>query len=761
MFNNTYYSSIYRDSEGIKTGMIIETQSEYGSYSTYSTTSYYDLFMFVDIPQYPIYFSATSNFTNSNVGWGLISIQVTSGLHHINCLIQEVSYECKKCNSNYYVNKQGNCDRCQNDLQKIVGDKCYDFQDETPYSKLLIKEYFDKSNNPDQYSQYKLISKTGVNLLKGKDIYYSYWQQIRIFGGPYVWSQAVFERIHKIEKAHHSISISFQIVYGPSFPSNSKFIYTIETNLPVSCQKSSATANYPDGSKLQTINEKITHKSDQLTIRWECQGQDNEPILAYCGIYKYYIIVHYCQPYCLECSDQNNCINWDQYDSSLIKVSQSECQSQEYYDSFFLKCKSCPTQCQSCKSSIDCIDCKPTYTLTKLGCVCKTNEYDSGSLCISCPEQCEQCLSSSFCLTCSIQKFRTLLNGQCVCFDGYYSISTSLICLRCHLYCKTCLGPSQDNCKECQNIQNIEKVGSTCKCQMGTAFLDQLKICAPCHQTCLTCFRITIDGCLNCDSNLHRVLRGLKCECQSGYYELDNICQNCPIVEDSDLIQCYNLCNGNQLLWHTNICNNCDIGYELILNRCQPQCGDSRLLNSFEECEDGNNNLDDLCYNCKFQCPKHCLTCNSTTTLPCPDICGDGIITGDEECEDGNNIQYDGCYQCKYQCQTSCTKCIMGNCLECLTLGWVVDTSTELWTCKEQCGDNLLVGNEQCEDLNTQDLDGCKDCRYFCRIGCLSCDYSINKCLSCEETGYIPEKFYCRNDCGDGKILNGFYRILS
>lgn len=42
------------------------------------------------------------------------------------------------------------------------------------------------------------------------------------------------------------------------------------------------------------------------------------------------------------------------------------------------------------------------------------------------------------------------------------------------------------------------------------------------------------------------------------------------------------------------------------------------------------------------------MTCDSSIILPCPDICGDGVITGDEECEDGNNIEYDGCYNCRY-----------------------------------------------------------------------------------------------------------------
>lgn len=78
----------------------------------------------------------------------------------------------------------------------------------------------------------------------------------------------------------------------------------------------------------------------------------------------------------------------------------------------------------------------------------------------------------------------------------------------------------------------------------------------------------------------------------------------------------------------------------------------------------------------------------------------------------------------------------MGKCFECLTLGWYTDTSTDIWTCKEQCGDGLIVGSEQCEDNNTIDTDGCHNCRYFCRKGCSSCDFSTNTCLSCEEPGY-------------------------
>lgn len=44
----------------------------------------------------------------------------------------------------------------------------------------------------------------------------------------------------------------------------------------------------------------------------------------------------------------------------------------------------------------------------------------------------------------------------------------------------------------------------------------------------------------------------------------------------------------------------------------------------------------------------------------------------------------------------------------------------------------MLTGSEQCEDLNSDDMDGCYKCRYFCRKGCTSCDFTTNTCLSCE-----------------------------
>ncbi|CAK74182.1 unnamed protein product (macronuclear) [Paramecium tetraurelia] len=738
--NNTYYGSIYRNASGIQThNSKISSIYIFGTASTYSyLTVRYELISFIDIPKYAFLFSAIGNYTDGTSGWGMSHVDITSGYCSQYCELCEVSFKCKTCEIGYYFYRDGSCvSSCSYPYQRLSGSYCYDYDDETPYSQYLVQEYLDLEGDPEYYGKYTLISQSGSNLLSGSDIYYSYWYRFRVFGGPFVWAQAKFQRVHNIINPHHSVTIAFYILYGPSFPSDGKFIYTIESNTPVT--KSTANQHYSnfDGSKYQIVYERINHNANTLTITWECFGPNNEPIKAYCAYYNYYIAVHNCQPYCLQCSDQSTCTQWNStYDSNIVKFSQVECQSNQYYDKESVRCLTCPSSCLTCTSKLDCQTCQPTYTQSKLGCFCKVNQYEDSNQCLNCPIECNQCLSSTNCIECLTINNRQLSNGQCNCIDGYYPVVSDPKCQLCHQFCKTCTGPTSDDCLTCNAIPNIEKVGSTCRCPTGMSYQFATQTCSSCHSSCLTCFRTTIDGCLTCNSTLNRLLKGLKCVCAPGYYELSNVCTNCPITEDPSLSECHKLCNNNQLIWHTITCSSCDTGFQLVSGECQPICGDLQIK-GYEQCEDNNTILNDLCYNCQFQCPAYCVTCDLLTTLPCPDVCGDGIITGIEECEDGNTIQYDGCFQVVgNQCQPACSKCIRGLCFECATGGWYIDPLITPWQCKEKCGDGLIIGSEQCEDGNTSDTDGCKDCKYFCRIGCSSCDYTTNTCLSCALPGF-------------------------
>ncbi|CAD8121341.1 unnamed protein product [Paramecium sonneborni] len=754
--NNTYQASIYRNDQGIQTHRLKIYKVTTYEDSNYTSNQKYDLITYLDIPKSPFLFSAVGNYTDDTAGWGMVSIEFTSGYCCKYCKLCEVPFKCISCINGFYLYRDGTCiNGCSQPYQKLNGSYCYDYDDETPYSKYLIQEYINSATDPGQYSQYTIISQTGLNFLKGLDIYYSYWQGYRVFGGPFVWAQAQFQRIHNIIDPHHSITIAFYILYGPQFPSDGIFKYTIENNSQVSKSTASVFLSYADGTKIDKVYEKIIHNSNTLTITWECFGQNNEPIYAYCGFFNYYIAVHYCQPYCLKCSDQNTCEIWNStYDSTIVKFSQDECLSYQYFDKDTFRCLQCPLTCLTCTSKIDCQLCQPTYTQTKQGCVCLLDQYENLNQCLNCPNECNQCLSSTYCVECLIQNNRQLKNGECKCRDGYYPIEEDPQCQLCHQYCKTCFGPTSSDCLTCSAIARIEQIESTCKCPTKTYYSDALQKCSDCYYSCQTCFSSTIDGCLSCDPSQNRILKGLICECASGYYDVLNICTECPTALDTNQNQCYKQCNNNQI-WHTITCDTCASGFELKVGQCYPICGDLQIT-GYEQCDDNNTNL---CFNCQFKCPIHCQTCDSTTTLPCPDYCGDGIISGNEECEDGNNIQYDGCFDCKFQCQLECTKCIKGECFECATNGWYIDPTVSPWICKERCGDLIIIGNEQCDDANSNDTDGCKDCKYFCRIGCSSCDYNTNTCLSCEFPGFVPYSYYCKNDCGDGLVVNhyGFF----
>ncbi|CAD8213751.1 unnamed protein product [Paramecium octaurelia] len=747
--NNTYYGSIYRNASGIQTHRVKISQiTGSGSYLSYSSSNLYQIITYVDIPKYSFVFSVVGNYTVDTAGWGMYGVQVTSG------------YCSNLCQFGYYFYRDGSCtSSCQNPYQRLAGSYCYDYDDETPYSSYLIKENINAAGDPEQYSKYTLISQIGQNFLKGSDIYFSFYKYQRLFGGPYVWAQAKFQRVFTIPSPHHSVTIAFYILYGPYFPQDGQFIYTIENNVPVIKSTAIFYSTYYD-AKYDKVYEKLNHNASTLTITWECFGPNNEPIDAFCGVYNYYIAVHNCQPYCLQCSDQSTCTQWNStYDSNIVKFSQADCLINQYHDKESVRCLECPQSCLTCTSKLDCQTCKPTYTQSKLGCICRMNQYEDSNQCFDCPIECNQCVTPTECIECLISNNRKLSNGQCNCIDGYYHISYNPQCQKCHSFCKTCTGPTSSECLTCNNIVNIEQVGSICRCQAGFSYQDATNSCSSCHSSCETCFGSTYNGCLTCNPTLHRILKGLECVCSPGYYELNNICTNCPVAEQTSLSQCYKLCQNNQYIWQTINCSSCDSGFQLVSGQCQPICGDS-LIKGYEQCEDNNTNLNDLCYNCQYQCQAHCLTCNQSTTLPCPDICGDGIISGIEECEDGNITEYDGCFNCKYQCQPQCTKCIQGQCFECATGGWQVDTTVTPWQCKQICGDMILVGSEQCDDGNSSDTDGCKDCMYFCRLGCSSCDYSTNTCLNCNLSGLVPYSYYCKNICGDGIVAidpSGFF----
>ncbi|CAK74188.1 unnamed protein product (macronuclear) [Paramecium tetraurelia] len=211
--NNTYYGSIYRNASGIQThNSKISYQYNYGISSTVTyLTKQYDLISYIDIPKQAFLFQAIGNYTDGTAGWGLRLVYITSGFCHKDCELCEVSFKCKTCKSGYYFYRDGSCIwSCSSPYQRLSGSYCYDYDDETPYSQqfgLRISRFRQViQNTMENILQF---SQSGSNLLRGSDIYYSYWQGYRVFGGPFVWAQAKFQRVHNIINPHHSVTIAF------------------------------------------------------------------------------------------------------------------------------------------------------------------------------------------------------------------------------------------------------------------------------------------------------------------------------------------------------------------------------------------------------------------------------------------------------------------------------------------------------------------------------------------------------------------------
>ncbi|CAD8128476.1 unnamed protein product [Paramecium sonneborni] len=100
----------------------------------------------------------------------------------------------------------------------------------------------------------------------------------------------------------HIITLGFYILYGKNFPSDGQFIYIFESKQSIIKSRTN------DDGTMKFIH---SNSSNTLTLYWECSGSNRNPQDSYCGVYGYNVIVHYCQPNCLQCLNYNACSLWD------------------------------------------------------------------------------------------------------------------------------------------------------------------------------------------------------------------------------------------------------------------------------------------------------------------------------------------------------------------------------------------------------------------------------------------------------------------
>ncbi|CAD8195079.1 unnamed protein product [Paramecium pentaurelia] len=116
-------------------------------------------------------------------------------------------------------------------------------------------------------------------------------------------------------------------------------------------------------------------------------------------------------------------------------------------------------------------------------------------------------------------------------------------------------------------------------------------------------------------------------------------------------------------------------------------------------------------------------------------ICGDNLVSGEEECEDGNHFPFDGCFNCKYQCEQLCLVCIKGYCIQKDTSVYFVETFNE---------QNISKNNIEVSKISHLLEDD--EISYIFR-----CRMSIDKiCILCNDGYYLNEiTNLCETNCGD------------
>ncbi|CAD8151634.1 unnamed protein product [Paramecium pentaurelia] len=411
------------------------------------------------------------------------------------------------------------------------------------------------------------------------------------------------------------------------------------------------------------------------------QTQINNLCICNDGYFEINNTCQICQIPCMKCKIQNDhCLECLDPNHELIS---NKCVCKYGYGTSGvnnINCSLCQYPCLDCSSStntcLSCID-NNRFKLENNKCVCKQGYFDIGTDCLKCSSQCSTCSEqSNKCLSCSDPNHVLQLN-DCYCKPGYYT-DIYKNCLQCQLPCLTCY---QDFCTSCQDEYNL--VEGQCICKEGYYYIDFH--CEQCNQNCSKCnsqFECTecIDQyylqntqCLKCQIPCLQCVDIQTCKTCSDNYIIDDqgkciqCIQNCEYCIDStNCVKCF-----DEFYYHDQTCIPCS-------NQCQTCEKNSKFCTS---CKDSNqilNKKTGICYQINNYGDQYDydnleqilllqdIRCNYNQLLisyECINQCGNGILNEQyEQCDDGNQLGGDGCsficiqedsYLCKHYINSS------------------------------------------------------------------------------------------------------------
>lgn len=215
---------------------------------------------------------------------------------------------------------------------------------------------------------------------------------------------------------------------------------------------------------------------------------------------------------CYKCSEEYF------LESSSCENLLSSCDVGMYRDEMN-RCQSCPSECRTCDSEMECRECVDGLYLYDGRCsaVCPVGYRTNDSVCQECPVGCLEC--KELCITCK-EDFM-LAEGVCVsqCPDYMYRIHNQ--CERCDDYCIQCTDQ-----------------GSCIQCQVGYYSIDS--VCMSCPYPCIEC--LSEQTCIRCLSD-YVAYKGRCIEhCPTGTYNSSGVCieckLNCSVCSSLECIEC-------------------------------------------------------------------------------------------------------------------------------------------------------------------------------------------------------------------------------
>ncbi|KAL4470077.1 hypothetical protein ABPG72_008736 [Tetrahymena utriculariae] len=403
---------------------------------------------------------------------------------------------------------------------------------------------------------------------------------------------------------------------------------------------------------------------------------------------------------------------------------------------FFLQngvCQQCDSNCQECfYASTYCTFCKNYQTLlSNKTCGCLPGNIDNNTQCVqnTCNpgDNCALCSSvnPSSCISCDMTKNLTLLNGVCICINGYGLNAGN--CVQCHPLCGMCDPSDYKKCLTCNPEQNRALSNYQCKCQNGFIGPDTTDdptqyICQKCYYSCQTCNAVGQGNCTSCGLNRDNTVN---CNCNPNFYDLGNLnsCIQCPSGTYSTSI-IFSYCQPcdpscKECSESATQCTKCQIAYNRQINLTSNTC----------DCKKGyavQNQDPYYCQPCPYFC-NDCLSSLNAITQKYDVVCSacqdptNRLLINQCDCNPGY-YSVPGDPSCK-KCHYSCEKCTGPGIDDCLTCP---NGRIQFYLSKN-------IGLHCICPSNKFDKTGDPAC-YPCDSSCLTCKESTkNDCLTCPD----------------------------